>query len=159
EQLEKAQIEIARAAVRRFELATDVLAFHTTNCDTHIATPTTGELARRGKAKSKRSDLRVVGLAALVSETGHVPLLHRTDPGNGSDQTVLGECLEALGKLARCFERCGATHRCRLPDLGARRRFLERTTGTGPGCGRLLHPALAAVESWRLGVGAGTRGA
>ena len=99
DRLEKAQIEIARAAVRRFELATDVLAFDTTNFDTHIATTTPGELARRGKAKSKRSDLRVVGLAALVSETGHVPLLHRTYPGNGSDQTVLGECLGALGKL------------------------------------------------------------
>jgi transposase len=56
-------------------------------------------LARRGHAKSKRSDLRVVGLATLVSETGHVPLLHRTYPGNGSDQAVLGSCLEALGKL------------------------------------------------------------
>jgi hypothetical protein len=99
EQLEKAQIEIARAATRRFELSTDVLAFDTTNFDTHIATTTPGELARRGHAKSKRSDLRVVGLATLVSETGHVPLLHRTYPGNGSDQTVLGECLNALGKL------------------------------------------------------------
>jgi hypothetical protein len=99
EQLEKAQIEIARAATRQFELSTDVLAFDTTNFDTHIATTTPGELARRGHAKSRRSDLRVVGLAALVSETGHVPLLHRAYPGNGSDQTVLGECLEALGKL------------------------------------------------------------
>ena len=99
EQLEKAQIEIARAAVRRFQLSTDVLAFDTTNFDTHIATTTAGELARRGHAKSKRSDLRVVGLAALVSETGHVPLLHRTYPGNGSDQAVLASCLDALGKL------------------------------------------------------------
>ena len=99
EQLEKAQIEIARATVRRFELSTDVLAFDTTNFDTHIATTTPGELARRGKAKSKRNDLRVVGLAVLVSETGHVPLLHRTYPGNGSDQSVLGACLKALGQL------------------------------------------------------------
>jgi len=99
EQLEKAQLEIARAVVRRFELSTDVLAFDTTNFDTHIATTTPGELARRGHAKSKRSDLRVVGLATLVSETGHVPLLHRTYPGNGSDQTVLDGCLDALGKL------------------------------------------------------------
>jgi hypothetical protein len=99
EQLEKAQIEIARAAVERFELTTCVLAFDTTNFDTHIATTTPGELARRGHAKSKRSDLRVVGLATLVSETGHVPLLHRTYPGNGSDQAVLGSCLSALGKL------------------------------------------------------------
>ncbi len=99
EQLEAAQIDIARAAVQRFELSTDVLAFDTTNFDTHIATTTPGELARRGHAKSKRSDLRVVGLAALVSETGHVPLLHRTYPGNGSDQAVLAACLGALGKL------------------------------------------------------------
>ena len=99
EQLEKAQIEIARVAVRCFELTTDVLAFDTTNFDTHIATTTSGDLARRGHAKSKRKDLRVVGLATLVSETGHVPLLHRTYPGNGSDQTVLGACMDALGKL------------------------------------------------------------
>jgi len=99
EQLEQAQIAIARAMVGRFELSTDVLAFDTTNFDTHIATTTPGELAQRGKAKSKRRDLRVVGLAVLVSETGHVPLLHRTYPGNGSDQAVLEDCLKALGQL------------------------------------------------------------
>jgi transposase len=99
EQLESAQIALAHAAVGRFELSTDVLAFDTTNFDTHIATTTPGELARRGKAKSKRGDLRVVGLAVLVSETGHVPLLHRTYPGNGSDQAVLKDCLKALGQL------------------------------------------------------------
>ena len=98
-QLEQAQIEIARAAVGRFALATDVLAFDTTNFDTHIATTTSGTLARRGHAKSKRGDLRVVGLAVLASETGHVPLLQRTYPGNGADQSVLGACLEGLGKL------------------------------------------------------------
>jgi hypothetical protein len=104
EQLEKAQIEIARAVVRHFELSTDVLAFDTTNFDTHIATTTPGELARRGKAKSKRRDLRVVGLAVLVSETGHVPLLHRAYPGNGSDQAVLGACLQALGRLHEALD-------------------------------------------------------
>jgi transposase len=104
EQLEHAQIAIARATVQRFQLSTDVLAFDTTNFDTHIATTTPGELARRGKAKSKRSDLRVVGLAVLVSETGHVPLLHRTYPGNGSDQAVLGDCLQALGQLHEALD-------------------------------------------------------
>jgi transposase len=104
EQLESAQIAIAGATVQRFQLSTDVLAFDTTNFDTHIATTTPGELARRGKAKSKRSDLRVVGLAVLVSETGHVPLLHRTYPGNGSDQAVLGDCLQALGQLHEALD-------------------------------------------------------
>src|ERR1700729_2973165 len=99
EQLEKAQIGIARAAVERFRLSTDVLAFDTTNFDTHIATTTPGDLARRGHAKSKRSDLRVVGLGLLVSETGHVPLLYRTYSGNSSDQAVLESCLNGLSKL------------------------------------------------------------
>ena len=98
-QMEQAQVAIAKAAVSRFELSTDVLAFDTTNFDTHIATVTRSELARRGHAKSKRSDLRVVGLGVLVSETGHVPLLYRTYAGNGSDQGVLQTCLEGLGEL------------------------------------------------------------
>ena len=97
--LERAQVAISKAAVARFDLATDVLAFDTTNFDTHIATLTAGELARRGHAKSKRSDLRVVGLGLLVSETGHVPLLYRTYSGNGSDQGVLGACLKGLKDL------------------------------------------------------------
>ena len=98
-QLEQAQVAIAQAAVARFELSTDVLAFDTTNFDTHIATVTAGELARRGHAKSKRRDLRVVGLGVLVSETGHVPLLYRTYAGNGSDQGVLEACLNGLSEL------------------------------------------------------------
>src|SRR5215208_7172028 len=98
-ELEVAQVALAKAAVERFKLSTDVLAFDTTNFDTHIATTTAGELARRGHAKSKRSDLRVVGLGMLVSETGHVPLLYRSYPGNGSDQAVLESCLDGLGKL------------------------------------------------------------
>ena len=103
-QLEQAQVAIAKAAVARFELSTDVLAFDTTNFDTHIATVTPGDLARRGHAKSKRSDLRVVGLGLLVSETGHVPLLYRTYPGNGSDQGLLRSCLEGLRELHEALD-------------------------------------------------------
>lgn len=104
DQLEQAQVAIAKAAVARFELSADVLAFDTTNFDTHIDTCTPGELARRGHAKSKRSDLRVVGLGVLVSETGHVPLLYRTYPGNGSDQAVLAACLGGLGQLHEALD-------------------------------------------------------
>jgi len=103
-QLEQAQVAIAKAAVARFELSTDVLAFDTTNFDTHIATVTPGELARRGHAKSKRRDLRVVGLGLLVSETGHVPLLYRTYAGNGSDQGVLEACLAGLSELHEALD-------------------------------------------------------
>jgi len=97
--LEQAQVAISKAAVAGFTLSTDVLAFDTTNFDTHIATLTPGDLARRGHAKSKRRDLRVVGLGLLVSETGHVPLLYRTYSGNSSDQGVLEACLGGLKQL------------------------------------------------------------
>jgi hypothetical protein len=99
EMLERAQLALARMAVERFKLSVDVLAFDTTNFDTFIATTTKGKLARRGHAKSKRSDLRVVGLALLASETGQVPLLYRTYPGNGADQSVLTDSLAGLRKL------------------------------------------------------------
>ena len=115
EQLEQAQMAIAKAAVSRFELSADVLAFDTTNFDTHIATMTPGELARRGHAKSKRKDLRVVGLGVLVSETGHVPLLYRTYSGNSSDQTVLADCLNGLKALHESL------------DEGENRRRAQRT--------------------------------
>jgi hypothetical protein len=102
--LEQAQVAIAKAAVTHFELSADVLAFDTTNFDTHIDTLTPGELARRGHAKSKRKDLRVVGLGVLVSETGHVPLLYRTYSGNGSDQAVLAGCLGGLAQLHEALD-------------------------------------------------------
>jgi hypothetical protein len=111
EQLEQAQVAIAKAAVARFELSADVLAFDTTNFDTHIDTQTPGELARRGHAKSKRRDLRVVGLGLLVSETGHVPLLYRTYPGNGSDQAVLAACLAGLAQLHEALDSAEARER------------------------------------------------
>ena len=98
-ELDAAQISIAKAAIQNFKLSADVLAFDTTNFDTHIATTTPGELARRGHAKSKRSDLRVVGLGLLVSEVGHVPLLYRSYAGNSSDQRVLQSCLDSLTQL------------------------------------------------------------
>ena len=122
EQLEQAQIAIAKAAVARFELSADVLAFDTTNFDTHIATVTPGELARRGHAKSKRRDLRVVGLGVLVSETGHVPLLYRTYSGNSSDQAVLTECLTGLKVLHESLdeaERRRHAHRTLVRDGGS----------------------------------------
>jgi len=102
--LESAQINLARGAITTFELSTHVLALDTTNFDTFIATTTQSKLAQRGHAKSKRKDLRVVGLAVLVSETGHVPLLHHTYPGNASDQAVLRACLGALGRLHEALE-------------------------------------------------------
>lgn len=103
--LDEAQIGIAREAIGRFELSADALAFDTTNFDTYIATTTKGcTLAQRGHAKSKKMNLRVVGMAVLASETGHVPLLHRAYEGNGSDQGVLRDSLATLKRLHEALD-------------------------------------------------------
>ncbi len=96
---DKAQLVIAQRACELYRLKTDVLAYDSTNFDTFIATATDSELAQRGHAKSKRSDLRVVGLALMTSSTASAPLFHRTYPGNQSDKTVLADTLDSLAKL------------------------------------------------------------
>ena len=95
------QATIALRAVEKFGLSTDVLAYDTTNFDTFIDSTTDASLARRGKAKSKRGDLRVVGLALMTSATGSVPLFHRTYAGNENDKCVLEGTLGALADLHR----------------------------------------------------------
>jgi len=99
ETYEAVQLQLARRACELYGLKTDVLAYDTTNFDTFIATTTKSSLARRGHAKSKRADLKVVGLALMTSGTHSVPLFHRAYAGNDSDKTVLGETLGILAKL------------------------------------------------------------
>jgi transposase len=140
--LEQAQIAIAKAAVARFELSANVLAFDTTNFDTFIATLTPGELAQRGHAKSKRKDLRVVGLGVLVSETGHVPLLYRTYAGNGSDQAVLGACLGGLAQLHEALDSAEPRQRTVVRDGGFWSPQLELDLGVA-GYGSLISLPLA----------------
>lgn len=112
EELDQAQISIAKRAVARFGLSADVLAFDTTNFDTYIATTNRRSvLAQRGHAKSKKTNLRVVGLGVLASETGHVPLLHRVYEGNSSDHEVLRNSLASLKQLHEALDEAegGAT--------------------------------------------------
>lgn len=48
--------------VEHFKIDLRTLLFDATNFDTYIDTQTLCELAQRGHAKSKRKDLRIVGL-------------------------------------------------------------------------------------------------
>ena len=44
-------------------------------------------VAQRGKAKQKRSDLRLVGLGLVVTRDGGIPLTWESYPGNKPDVT------------------------------------------------------------------------
>lgn len=98
---------IAGELIRRFDIDLRTLIFDATNFDTFIDTQTDSQLAQRGHAKSKRADLRIVGLALLVSTDFALPLLSHFYPGNENDSSMFGSITDALAKRFRLFcEQC-----------------------------------------------------
>jgi transposase len=53
-------------------------------------------IARRGHAKQKRNDLRLVGLALVVTRDGAVPVASHASPGNRPDVTQFTHVLDEL---------------------------------------------------------------
>ena len=97
EAIEKIEQELLVRVRQAYTLEDDTLYYDTTNFFTFIAT--TNErctLAQRGKNKQKRSDLRQVGLAMVVTPKDYVPLFHVTYQGNRSDCKVFQEVLGTI---------------------------------------------------------------
>ena len=95
--------ELAGRVIAHFKIDLRTLLFDATNFDTYIDTQTAGELAQRGHAKSKRKDLRILGLALLVSTDFHVPLLSQVYPGNRNDAATFGSITDSLVARYRRF--------------------------------------------------------
>jgi len=87
---------LAQRLIDVFRVDVTSLVFDCTNFDTFIDTDTVSLLAKRGHAKSKRTDLRIVGLALLVSVDFHVPLLWKVYPGNQHDSITFAQAVEEL---------------------------------------------------------------
>jgi transposase len=94
---------ITAELIRRFDIDLRTLIFDATNFDTFIDTPTDSRLAQRGHAKSKRADLRIIGLALLVSTDFAVPLLSHVYAGNQNDCTMFASVTDALVRRFRQF--------------------------------------------------------
>jgi transposase len=89
--------ELSRTVVRELGLDLDTLFYDTTNFFTYIAsTNTRAKLAQRGRSKQKRSDLRLFGLALLVSREGQIPLYSHVYEGNQADSTLFPDSLSRI---------------------------------------------------------------
>jgi transposase len=93
--------EISRAvALRIIEVSgVDVssVALDMTNFATFIATANQrAPIAQRGKAKQKRSDLRLVGLGLVVTRDGGIPLTWHAYPGDRPDVTQFPAMISQL---------------------------------------------------------------
>jgi transposase len=101
---ELAEIErrLALRMIEAFGLDTSAVALDMTNFATYIDSANTrSDIAQRGKAKQKRSDLRLVGLGLVVTRDGGVPLLSHAYPGNKPDVTQFPTMLAELAARHR----------------------------------------------------------
>ena len=109
---ELAAIEQALALriVTGFGVDISALALDMTNFATYIDTGNDkAPIAQRGKAKQKRSDLRLVGLGLVVTRDGGIPLASHAYPGNRPDVTQFATMIDLLvARHAALAERVGA---------------------------------------------------
>ena len=84
-----------RAGVRAWTAPS--VALDMTNFATFIDTGNgTAPIAQRGKAKQKRSDLRLVGLGLVVTRDGGIPLTWHAYPGDRPDVTQFPDMIDQL---------------------------------------------------------------
>lgn len=102
------EAQLAVRVCERFGLDTSSVALDMTNFATFIATGNAkAPIAQRGKAKQKRTDLRLVGLGLVVTRDGGIPLLSHAYPGDRPDVTQFPTMIKALA--ARHAELATAT--------------------------------------------------
>lgn len=105
-QLRAIERELSHNAVSRFGLDLRCLLFDATNFFTFVDSFNQApELPQRGHSKEGRDNLRIVGLALLVTSDGDVPLFHHTYPGNQHDSVTFQSVADELA--LRCQQLAG----------------------------------------------------
>ena len=96
-QLRVIETRLGRAMVSEFGLDLSGLALDMTNFATFIDTGNEkAPIAQRGKAKQKRTDLRLVGLALVITRDGGVPVISHAYPGDRPDVTQFPTVIDEL---------------------------------------------------------------
>jgi len=91
------ETELGRRIVGEYQLDLSALVLDMTNFATFIDTANgKASIAQRGKAKQKRTDLRLVGLALVITRDGGVPLVSHAYPGDRPDVTQFSDVIDEL---------------------------------------------------------------
>ena len=96
--------ELAHRAVSQFGLDLRCLLFDATNFFTFIDSfNLRSTLAQRGHSKEGRDNLRIIGLALMVTADGEVPLFHHCYAGNQHDSSTFGAVIEDIAERCRAM--------------------------------------------------------
>src|ERR1700737_1576018 len=115
EHLERIGQAIALRLIEVSGVDSSSVALDMTNFATFIATANEhAPIAQRGKAKQKRSDLRLVGLGLVVTRDGGIPLTWHAYPGDRPDVTQFPAM---IGQLRGQYEAIAAAAGC--PPAGS----------------------------------------
>jgi len=99
------EAEILSNAFKIYNLGSDSLFFDTTNFFTYIdSTNVKSTIAKRGRNKQKRHDLRQVGLVMVVTKDDMIPLFHLSYDGNMADSVVFRK---TVSKVKERLEKLG----------------------------------------------------
>jgi transposase len=91
------ETQIYGQMIERYGLDLSGLALDMTNFATFIDSGNNkAPIAQRGKAKQKRVDLRLVGLALVVTRDGGIPIVSHAYPGDRPDVTQFSTVLDEL---------------------------------------------------------------
>ncbi len=91
------ETQIYGGMIDRYGLDLASVALDMTNFATYIdSTNDRAPIAQRGKAKQKRTDLRLVGLALVVTRDGGIPIVSHAYPGDRPDVTQFSIVLDEL---------------------------------------------------------------
>jgi transposase len=105
DRLQEIERRIVARMVESYDVDVSGLVLDMTNFATYIDSANDrAPIAQRGRAKQKRTDLRLVGLGLVVSVDGGIPLVSHAYAGNLTDVTqfkdVVGELTKRFGTLA-----------------------------------------------------------
>jgi transposase len=103
ENLSRIEEELTQRLVEHLRVDLRTLLYDATNFDTFIDSTNPAELPQRGNAKSKRTDLRLVSLALMVSADFGIPLFSHLYPGNQADSVTFSQLVGPLAERCRKF--------------------------------------------------------
>jgi transposase len=99
EQIERVEKDITAKMIQKNLLSSKLLFYDLTNFYTYIDTKNDrSSLARRGKNKQKRNDLRKFGLAQVVTKEFLIPVLSQVYEGNESESALFTPFITRLRK-------------------------------------------------------------